>query len=167
MLALDPLAGFGWIMIRLTLALLATMFVTFMIAGADRGQVRYGLVADTRSPQTTVSATPIVAQAATVYVPSQPVIVASQTVETPLVAAPAPKVAALVVAERPVRFIAVASANVREGPSKDFAVVEKLTRGEAVTVLAASDDPDGWTLITIEGDGLEGYVSNALLTDQP
>ncbi len=156
-------------MIRLTLALMATIFVTFMIAGADRGQVRYGLVADTKAPQATVRATPIDEVAATVYVPSQPVIVVSQAAPAPLVAVPTPvpTVAALVVTEKPVRFIAVTSANVREGPSKDFAVVEKLTRGEAVTILAASDDPEGWTLITIEGDGLEGYVSNALLTDQP
>lgn len=153
-------------MIRLTLALLATMFLTFMIAGADRGQVRYGLSAETRSPQTITAPAPQDDPVAVVYVPSQPVIMAPQTAVGPA-PVPAVQVTPLAAPERLVRFIAVNAANVREGPSKDFAVVEKLTRGEAVTILAASDDPEGWTLITIEGDGLEGYVFNALLADKP
>lgn len=152
-------------MIRLTLALLATMFVTFMIAGADRGQMRHGLGADTVTPQTITAPAPQDDSLAAVFVPSQPVIAAPQTAG--VAAEPAPDVIPLAAPEKLVRFIAVNTANVREGPSKDFAVLEKLSRGEAVTILSASEDPEGWTLITIEGDGLEGYVSNALLADQP
>lgn len=182
-------------MIRLTLALLTTLFVGFVIAGADRGQVRYGLMttadpaiaAPTVSPETVVTASspavqpppakPQVVQA--IYVPAQPLIVAPQTEAepatqtadaTPATPAPeilAPEIPTLAEPEKLVRFVAVSSANVREGPSKGFAVIEKLARGEAVSVISATEDPDGWSLIRIEGDGLEGYVSNTLLADQP
>ncbi len=168
-------------MIRLILALLATMFVTFTIAGTDRGQVRYGLMttgnpaiaAQTVTPQSVVTASAPVAIEApaaeavveAVYVPAQPLIL---TPEAP--AEPAVETSTATVLAEPealVRFVAVATANVREGPSKDFAVIDKLARGEAVAVVSATTGPDGWTLIRIEGDGLEGYVSNALLADQP
>ncbi len=69
--------------------------------------------------------------------------------------------------QRVLRYFSVASANVREGPSKDFAVLERLPRGEAVSVVATSDAASGWTLIRIEGDGIEGYISTSLLADQP
>lgn len=172
-------------MIRLTLALLAVMFLTFLIAGADHGQVRYGLMttggtpvaAETRSPAT-VSDGP--SQAATdvvdaVYVPTQTLIdppdaTTAPAVQTELpadVTSAEPAVAPLAEPEKLVLFIAAKTVNVREGPGKDFAVIDKLSRGEAVTVVSLAADPEGWTLITIQGDGIEGYVSNALLSDQP
>jgi uncharacterized protein YgiM (DUF1202 family) len=42
-------------------------------------------------------------------------------------------------------------------------VAGRLTRGEAVTVVA--DAGDGWLRIRIEGDGLEGFVAARLLTE--
>jgi uncharacterized protein YgiM (DUF1202 family) len=170
-------------MIRLVLALLATLFVTFMIAGADRGQVRYGLmatgstpvVADTISPESISSSTqdvPVEDVVDAVYVPVETLIDIAETpsdeptevlAEAPVAEEPAP----IVDADKLLLFVSVETANVREGPGKDFNVVDKLTRGEAVTVVSASEDPDGWTLIRIEGDGLEGYISTPLLSDQP
>jgi uncharacterized protein YgiM (DUF1202 family) len=64
-------------------------------------------------------------------------------------------------AEVEVRYITGRSVNVRQGPGTENAVLAKLTRGEAVTVVWADDT--GWSRIRIEGDGLEGYVSSELL----
>lgn len=173
-------------MIRMTLALLATMFLTFVIAGDDRGQVRYGLqTTDSPDPTdvsaiavepvsnvaTAVSSKPLAKDetAKAVYLPAEAVVVVTDPAPEPqpTAATQTTTTETLVEAEKLVRFVAVSTANVREGPSKDFSVIDKLSRGEAVTVVSATDDPDGWTLIRIEGDGLEGYVSNALLSDQP
>ena len=57
------------------------------------------------------------------------------------------------------------SVNVRAGPGKDFSVVDRLVRGESVLVVAQGEGPDGWSLIRIEGDGIEGYVASRLLTE--
>ena len=57
------------------------------------------------------------------------------------------------------------SANVRSGPGTDFDVVSRLTRGESVLVVAEGDGPDGWSLIRIEGDGVEGYIATRLLSE--
>lgn len=170
-------------MIRLTLALLATMFVTFMIAGQDRGQVRYGLItAAPVTPQNVVSAQAPPSEAVpetdaetdlvqAVFVPTPPLVVAPAPGATPQAetstALVAPEPSADTEPQALVRYISVSSANVRKGPAKDFAVIGKLARGEAVAVVSATEGPDGWTLIRIEGDGLGGYVSNALLSDAP
>jgi hypothetical protein len=66
-------------MILLTLALLATMFLTFTIAGADRGQMRYGLMsggnpvpAETSTPATVTQGAERSADfAEAVFVPAQ------------------------------------------------------------------------------------------------
>ena len=181
-------------MIRLTLALLAVIFLTFSIAGTDRGQVRYGLMttgadpiaAQTASPETLLGANPepevltaalqspepAEAVIESVYVPVETLIPPTAISPTPI-SPPEPEI---LIAQTPepepaqqpnLRYIAVASANVREGPSKDFAVLERLPRGEAVSVVATSDAASGWTLIRIEGDGIEGYISTSLLADQP
>ena len=191
-------------MIRLTLALLAVIFLTFSIAGTDRGQVRYGLMttgadpiaAQTASPETLLGANPepevltaalqspepAEAVIESVYVPVETLIpptAISPTAISPPPISPtpfSPPEPEILIAQTPepepaqqpnLRYIAVASANVREGPSKDFAVLERLPRGEAVSVVATSDAASGWTLIRIEGDGIEGYISTSLLADQP
>jgi uncharacterized protein YgiM (DUF1202 family) len=167
-------------MIRLTLALLATMALTFAVAGVDRGQVRYGLMATGRNPVAAETSTPRASStpapaediAQAVFEPTPALVVdtpAEPATDSSQIAAIVAEVAAETAREpdKLVLFVAVNTANVREGPSTEFPVIEKLTRGEAVSVLAASDEPDGWTLIAIEGDGLQGYVSNELLADQP
>ena len=174
-------------MIRLLLLLCFGMFLMFMIAGQDRGQLRYGLMqagnppvaAEITSAQNVASAEPAPAVAPEVFVPAQTVAqgVAEPVADAAVEAAVAEAVTETVtetaepqatdVSGPLVRYVAVNSANVRSGPAKDFDVLEKLARGEAVTVVSSDEDPEGWTLIRIEGDGLEGYVSTPLLADAP
>ena len=131
------------------------------------------VAAQTVSPQSVQNGAETAIETAAVYVPSEVVVDAPQTDDaiaeavTAAVAEQHADAAPLVEPGKLVMFVSVSSANVRNGPSKDFSVIDKLSRGEAVTVVSASDDPEGWTLIRIEGDGIEGYVSNALLADQP
>lgn len=53
-------------------------------------------------------------------------------------------------------------ANVRSGPSTQYDVVGRLSRGEEVEVLEV--DPSGWAYITLQGDGMSGWISSSLLT---
>ena len=55
-------------------------------------------------------------------------------------------------------------ANVRDGPGRSFAVTDTVTHGEEVLVLYEAQPIEGWSLIRIEGDGVEGYVSTKLLS---
>ena len=59
-------------------------------------------------------------------------------------------------------YVAGNSLNVRAGPSTDDAVVGKLSRGEAMLVVAREGDE--WAQIRIEGDGIEGYVATRFLS---
>jgi uncharacterized protein YgiM (DUF1202 family) len=59
-------------------------------------------------------------------------------------------------------YITASSVNVREGPGKDYAVLDKLTRGDSATLIWTDDT--GWSRIRIEGDGVEGYVSTDFLS---
>ena len=171
-------------MIRLTLALLATLYFGFMIAGQDHGQMRYGLMGKSAAVEPTSPSQPEILVAAdpappappqsetlglvqAVYMPAQPMVTESQVAPTAAPVSAEPDQNADIEQKYELRFIAVSSANVRQGPSRDFAVIEKLPRGEAVSVISASQGPGGWTLIRIEGDGLQGYVWNALLSDEP
>jgi hypothetical protein len=52
--------------------------------------------------------------------------------------------------------------NVREAPSAKAAVLDQLTKDETVTVISA--DGSGWTLVRIEGDGIEGYIASRYLS---
>jgi hypothetical protein len=51
--------------------------------------------------------------------------------------------------------------NVRQGPSTTDGVVGQITRGEIVAVL--EETSDGWSLISIEGDGIQGWVASRFL----
>lgn len=64
-----------------------------------------------------------------------------------------------------VHYVAANTVNVRAGPSAQSESLTKLDRGEAVLVLP-SDTP-GWSMIRIEGDGLEGYIATRFLGDPP
>lgn len=134
--------------------------------GQDHGQLRFGLMqakADKAAAAVVASA-----PAAEPVQPAADLVVAAAFVpEKPLMAAP-------VAAEAPAPaasdkgklfYIAAENANVREGPGKDHAVIERLPKGEAVLVLAYGEGPEGWSLIRIEGDGLQGYVATRLLTE--
>ena len=59
-------------------------------------------------------------------------------------------------------YVSGNSLNVRSGPSTDDAVVGKLSRGEAMLVVAR--EGEDWAQIRIEGDGIDGYVAMRFLT---
>ena len=61
------------------------------------------------------------------------------------------------------RWVAVERANVRSGASKTASVTARIEQGEAVSVLWT--EPSGWARVRIEGDGIDGYVHESLLTD--
>ena len=136
------------------------------IGGQDRGQLRFGLMEPPAAPVilpvaaaiAPVQIAPVVAAATiAVFAPSEPVMATPVALET-TPAAPAEETAKIL-------LIAAKSANVRAGPGKDFAVVSRLTKGEAVLVVAEGEGVDGWSLIRIEGDGVEGYVASRLLAE--
>lgn len=90
------------------------------------------------------------------------------TLSLPLVDASAPLPEAPAVTEpaapKPrVAYISGTKVNVRSGPSAETEALAQLLQGEAV--LATPSDTPGWTLIRIEGDGLEGYVATRFLTE--
>lgn len=157
-------------MFKLMALLCAGIFLAMVIGGQDRGQVRFGLMSETDEK---ASAVPLIAretaESAVVeaaFVPEKPVMVQPAPVEAPVEAvaevAPAAMAAPL---DAKVMFVAAASANVRDGPGKDHAVIGRLSEGEAVLVVVDGEGPEGWSLIRIEGDGLEGYIASRLLTE--
>lgn len=58
--------------------------------------------------------------------------------------------------------MAAKSLNVRAGPGKDTEILDQLGRDEAVTVVVEAETPDGWALIRLEGDGVEGVAARLL-----
>lgn len=60
------------------------------------------------------------------------------------------------------RRVLAESVNVRAGPSTGNPVVGRLARNEEVEVLER--DPSGWVLVRIQGDGIEGWVAERLLS---
>lgn len=62
----------------------------------------------------------------------------------------------------PVVIVDAESVNVRSGPGTEFVVLTRLSRGEAVTQIG--DAGNGWALVRMEGDGVEGYVAMRFLT---
>lgn len=164
-------------MIRLTLLLCAALFLTLLIGGRDYGQVRPGLAGayDDQPAPTLAAARPAKPQpgpdAEAQVVPASLTPVrpaAGSPLVLPLVT-PAPALApASAPAPEPaaeVWYVDARAVNVREGPTTDSAVVGRLSRGEAATVIGR--EGDDWVHILIEGDGLEGYVAARFLTPEP
>lgn len=151
-------------MIRLTLLLCGGLFFAMLIGGQDRGQQRFGLKPQSEPIVVVVEApvAPVAETAATkaAFAPSQPVM-APPAVDEVVVAEPE----AAIPTEGRFLQVTARSANVRSGPGTDFEVVSRLTRGESVLVVAEGDRPDGWALIRIEGDGVEGYIASRLLSE--
>ena len=93
---------------------------------------------------------------------------AGLTLSLPPVAEPAAELPdALTAAAEPVALrigrIIGSTVNVREGPSAKSAVLGRLARDEQVTVILT--DGSGWSLVRIEGDGIEGYIATRYLSD--
>ena len=170
-------------MIRLTVFLCAGLFVVLLIAGEDKGQVRQGLmapveVADAPAPvvrQPPAPATePVATVTEAVFVPAQPVrvqpespvpVVTQRQPAAPETVAPETVAAEIAASEIADRFAVVTaqSANVRSGPSTGNAVIGRLVAGEEVLVVLEENATAGWSLVRIEGDGIEGYVASRLL----
>lgn len=164
-------------MIRLTLLLCAALFLTLLIGGRDYGQVRPGLAGAYDDQPTLAAARPAKPQpgpdAEAQVVPASltpvrpaagsplvlPLVTPAATPAPAPASAPAPEPAA------EVWYVDARAVNVREGPTTDSAVVGRLSRGEAATVIGR--EGDDWVHILIEGDGLEGYVAARFLTPEP
>lgn len=156
-------------MFRLTALLCAGIYAAMLIGGQDRGQLRFGLMQAEANRAAATQAAELAATRAAQPALS-PLMTASFAPEKPLMAAPtldqdAPAAPELAASEGRLFYIASESVNVREGPGKDHAVIDRLPRGEAVLVLVEGEGADGWSLIRIEGDGIEGYVASRLLTE--
>lgn len=134
------------------------IYAAMLALGQDHGQLRLGLMQAKAKKAAQVVAGMYMAPEPAEEIP---VVTATFIPEKPLMASPA----ATEPPQGKLFYIAAASANVREGPGKEHAVIDRLPRGEAVLVLEQSESPDGWSLIRIEGDGLQGYVATRLLTD--
>ncbi len=150
------------------------MFLLMLIGGQDRGQVRQGLItlpeaaavvtaasfdpakiAPAAEPVELATFVPVAPPAPAVPAPVVEVAAAQPAVPDPVVETPP---------VLPVRYVRAGSINMRDGPSTRNAVIGRLTRNEAVSLVG--DAGDGWVLVRIEGDGAEGYVAARLLTDQ-
>ncbi|WP_162140845.1 SH3 domain-containing protein [Pseudorhodobacter ferrugineus] len=160
------------------------MFLTLLIGGEDKGQVRQGLIGVSAEPAkrhvvsaavapkpapkpkaTLANFTPVTVQAplpamksGTSVIAGSFVIVGQAKVETVAAVVNEADADAL-----PVMYVSSNSVNVRGGPSTDYEVVGRLVRAEAVTVMEPAQD--GWVRIAIEGDGLEGFIAARLLSD--
>jgi hypothetical protein len=165
-------------------ALLATcMFLTLLIGGEDKGQMRQGLIGvdpEIRPAPRKVAAAPKAGAPdvklanfapATLQRPvpntgrSAPIAgafvkmqAAPPIIQDPPSLDPTPAPEALTV-----MYVSSTAVNVRGGPSTDYGVVGRLTRDEAVTVVTPATN--GWVQIRIEGDGIDGYIAARLLTD--
>jgi uncharacterized protein YgiM (DUF1202 family) len=158
-------------MFRLAFLLGAGLYLTMLVAGQNHGQQRFGLITQPQArAEITPTESPAIEGAASIPSPAAKALAAAFVPARPVMVAPAPAsfVAPVVVPSEVtgrVLYIDAKSVNVRSGPGKDFDVVERLKRGEAVLVVAEADSPDGWSLIRIEGDGVEGYVAARLLRE--
>ena len=162
-------------MFKLVSLLAAGMFVTLLIGGADKGQIRQGLVGADPATRPVLRESPVlleqkpnVTKAPAVLANFSPVKVkeqksapiagAFQLDDVVAVAEPAPSMTDTL----SVMYVSSTSVNVRGGPSTDYEVLGRLTLAEAVTVVTS--ELDGWVQIRIEGDGLEGFIAARLLT---
>ena len=144
-------------MIRMLLTLCMCMLAVLLIWGEGSGRQTdtTASLSDPESPRR------IPALQAAAYTPAEPT--SALPLVLPLVTPPAPEVQATAPeAAMDLRYITAQTVNVREGPSTEFPVIGKLTRGEATRLLWLEDN--GWAHIILEGDGLTGFVSGEFLS---
>jgi hypothetical protein len=177
----------GIVMFRLLMLLAAGLFVTLLIGGEDKGQMRQGLIAPPQEPaaqRPVVRAAGAEPESGVVLVNFDPVTVqetAASPAKTSVIAGRfvivEPERTAVVAAavepvvetapeaspELPIMYVSSRAVNVRMGPSTNDDIVGRLTRAEAVTLVSPIED--GWARIRIEGDGIEGFIAARLLTD--
>lgn len=144
-------------MIRMLLTLCMCMLAVLLIWGEGTGHQT-----DAAAPRpSTESPREIPALQTAAYTPVEPA--SALPLVLPLVTAPAPEAEAVAPeAAIDLRYITAKTVNVREGPSTEFPVIGKPTRGEATRLLWLEDN--GWAHIILEGDGLTGFVSGEFLS---
>ncbi len=181
-------------MLKWLLGLGLFLYAALMIAGDDNGQQRAGLRAQPAEAMQTVVVTPppddtpVTRAAMAELVPMMPapppirILPPTPLPQERVAQEPAPSAedataedalvqAMLAQPDDPLamgdgqtlRWIAVQRANVRADARKSAPVTARLEQGEAVAVLWT--DPSGWARVRIEGDGIDGYVHESLLTD--
>lgn len=153
-------------MFRLTVLLGLGLYGAMLTLGQDNGQLRFGLMQAKAGQEAQMLAAQTPAPEPAPADPAPMVVAAAFVPETPLMTAPEPAADPVAdTAKGKLFYVASDSANVRQGPGKEHAVLERLPKGEAVLVLEQGTGPDGWSLIRIEGDGVEGYIAARLLTE--
>ncbi|TGD44844.1 SH3 domain-containing protein [Pseudotabrizicola sediminis] len=167
-------------MIRMLLLLCAGLFLTLQIGGQDKGQMRFGLTEAARTPARVVVpvadetmamdapsgaafAAPVASAPQTVPAPEEAMVLASFGAAQPIMRQAAPVTGAETAPDGAVWYVTGRSVNVRIGPSTRDDVLGRLTRGEAVTVVAVEDN--GWARVRLEGDGVDGFMSMSFLSD--
>ena len=169
-------------MLKWLLGLGLFLYAALMIAGDDNGQQRAGLRAPPAEAMQTVVVTPpsddtpVTRAAVAELVPMMPLPqerVAQEPAPSAEDAAAEDALVQAMLAQpdaplamgdgQTLRWIAVQRANVRADARKSAPVTARLEQGEAVAVLWT--DPSGWARVRIEGDGIDGYVHESLLTD--
>ena len=148
-------------MIRLVLLLSAGLFLTLQFAGRDGGKMRFGLIEAEKDAALLAAAEPEVVSQSTTTPQTVEVAFTPSARVVATVAEPAVQAAATPAGD--LRYVSGRSVNVRSGPSTNDAVVDKVSRGDAVTVVSVEDN--GWARIRVEGDGIDGYMSTDFLTE--
>lgn len=175
----------GVFMFRWLAVLCLGLYLAMLIGGEDRGQARLGLQPNVAENRNVFAVTQVIAPVAELQKPDPQadglqIVSASFAPKKPLMVMPASLEVALtqpeageVDAAEPIMqepqgrlfYVAAPSVNVREGPGQDHAVLDRLPRGEAVLVQVAGEGPEGWSLVRVEGDGVEGYIASRLLME--
>ncbi len=153
-------------LIRMTMALCASIFGAMAVGGEDNGQKRFGLMPQVPTLQAVAEVVqapavtePVSVHAAAATSGQQTVVVlANFAPEEPVMVAPAEEVAGIALGQ--FVFIGENSANVRQGPGKEHAVVGRVTAGQEVELLSQDGD---WSYIRAEDGAIEGYVASRLL----
>lgn len=154
-------------MFKLILLLSLSLYAVAQIGGRDHGQLRPGLLAAQQAALRPEPVRPLpepdlvpAAYTPPTAAPSLPLVLPLVRAEMPAATA-SPMPAPQPETDGAVRYVLARSVNVREGPSTDYPVIGRITRSEAVLVLWT--EGNGWSHISIEGDGISGYVSGDLL----
>ncbi|SFK14824.1 SH3 domain-containing protein [Celeribacter neptunius] len=120
-------------------------------------------VPQTSAPQTTPSAQIHLASA------TVPQSTSTNTVATTSVTHPDKLAAAMIPTQQPetkamiLREVTASRVNVRSGPSTANPVMGQVVHQEIVRVLSPVEN--GWVKISVEGDGVEGYMAAKFLTE--
>lgn len=177
-------------MLRWTLLLCIGLYLTLSIGGEDRGQQRLGLLEAERDAEraTARAAAGSDAQVTAGQDRTEPSVDLAFAPRTALITPPAHVQAAVaeavsqalsdtqaaltpIAGSQPetapgrVMYVTGRAVNVRNGPSTRTEVVDRLLRGDEVSVVWV--EQNGWARIRVEGDGVDGYMALGLLSETP